>query len=87
MSWFSKRRDRLDAAVLKCLTDRVSDLAPIVICATTGYGYAAVYSSLARLEQQNRVTSRWVDGPYPRSRVYRAGGGPDIWMTMEERRL
>lgn len=34
------------------------------------------YPALARLERRGIVNSRWVDGPYPRRRVYRVREAP-----------
>jgi hypothetical protein len=35
-----------------------------------GWRVRSPYAELIRLERQGLITSRWVDGPYPRTRVY-----------------
>jgi DNA-binding PadR family transcriptional regulator len=37
----------------------------------TGMSGGRVYATLARLERDGAVTSGWIDGPYPRRRLYR----------------
>jgi DNA-binding PadR family transcriptional regulator len=66
-----KRRDRLDAAIVQRLSSRPGlSLNGYEICLLLGRRVGTIHAALERLENQGRITSRWVDGPYPRRRVY-----------------
>jgi hypothetical protein len=64
-----------DAEVLGYLGEWVS-ASEILAMANTGkiwrMSSGSLYTTLYRLESEGRVESRWIEGPYPRTRVYRA---------------
>ena len=67
-----KRRERLDAAIVKALTDIDLALSSISICSLVGRRSGTIHPALARLQREGRIASRWVEAPVgvPRLRVY-----------------
>ncbi len=71
--WRQRRADRLDdKAVL--VTALLAHVGPLTATGLQRYvrgSFVGLYRVLERLEGCGRVESDWIDGPYPRRRVYR----------------
>lgn len=72
---FERRNKTRRAAVLGALWRGSKFLDDI--CAYTGLRLGPVSVVLSQLEDERIVTSEWVDGPYPRRRVYY------VWKDLE----
>lgn len=71
-NWRVQRRRAQEERVIRAigmLRPSKASAFPISLLARMGPGSA--HPVLARLEGAGRVVSEWVDGPYPRRRVYR----------------
>ena len=71
-AWIQRRRRREELLVLGALTYiRPTELSALPLGQATRLGPGRVHAVLARLERAGFVSSRWVDGPHPRRRIYR----------------
>jgi hypothetical protein len=73
-SLYRRRMRRLEA-ILAVLATMPGGANTSVIADAVGCSVPSLYPDLARLEQDGRVASDWVDGPFPRRRRY--------WVTMK----
>lgn len=70
--WFAARDLANEQAVIRAIGMlRPSQASGVPIGRLAGMGPGKVHVVLARLEGSGRVVSDWVDGPFPRRRVYR----------------
>jgi DNA-binding PadR family transcriptional regulator len=67
--WRQKRRADARARVITCLRVK-SGLSGYQLMKDTHLRGARLYVALGELERDGEITGRWVDGPYPRRRLY-----------------
>lgn len=68
----TRTRDR----IMACFGSASFEWSAMQIHDMTGLGPASVYPSLYSLERLGVLESRWLDGPFPRCRLYRLGTVP-----------
>lgn len=68
--YWAARRARQETVVLALLAYRPEGWHVIDLRCYAGGWFVGVYATLERLEARGAVTSRWDEGPYPRSRRY-----------------
>ncbi len=72
------RRARRETVVLALLTYRPGGWTVNQLQAHCGGMFVNLYVILLRLEESGRVRSWWVDGPYPRRRLYDVAEAPEV---------
>ena len=69
-SWSERRRETARIRVTQALAGG-SEMSGPALSAATGMGTARLYPTLMEMEDRGHVSSRWVDGDFPRTRLYR----------------
>lgn len=70
--YFERRRIQAELIVIGALFD--GRLTGQALMRVTGLRPGRLYSTLERLDDECRIVSDWIDGPYPRRLVYRLVG-------------
>lgn len=66
--------DNAELAIILALRGAKKDgLSGAELSKATGMTSGRLYPALARMEADGRLKSAWVDGPYPRRRLYHLG--------------
>ncbi len=65
-------RMETETRIVALMTFNPQGLSAVEIGEKLNIFFPSLYPSLARLEEDKVITSNWVEGPYPRMRIYRA---------------
>ncbi len=69
-AWSARRRETANVRVSQALASG-GEMSGKALTDATGMGPARLYPTLVEMEDRGDVSSRWVEGPSPRTRVYR----------------
>lgn len=69
-TWSARRRETARTRVSQALASG-GEMSGKALADATGMGVSRLYPTLVEMEERGDVSSRWVDGPYPRTRLYR----------------